>query len=179
MTSEQGQKVVVERIFISPGHDFRGRHGSERRSHVVETSENVELVAGSGIVGDRFFDYQPDFKGQITFFDRKVWEEVKQEFGIPNLCPSRFRRNVLLTGADLNSLIGKRFSLGDLEFTGSEEATPCYWMDEACAAAGDFPEGKVSGVEQFLKGKGGVRCRILRGGFLCLGEHQLSLMGAI
>ena len=41
---------------------------------------------------------------------------------------------------------------------------PCYWMDEACAP----------GVENFLKGRGGLRCRILRGGVLEKGTFPLT-----
>ena len=33
----------------------------------TESRGVVELVANRGIKGDRYFDYKPDFKGQITF----------------------------------------------------------------------------------------------------------------
>ena len=81
---------------------------------------------------------------------------MKQEFNLPELCASAFRRNVVVSGLDLNALIGQRFEIGGLEFEGSEEAKPCYWMDQACAL----------GVEEFLKGYGGLRCRVLKGGVM-------------
>ena len=157
--------VEVTHLFISPGHDFFGRHGLGRESHEITNQEQVELVAGSGIQGDRFFDYKEDYKGQITFFDGAVWDEVRAHFQLPELPVSNFRRNVILRGIDLNELIGSTFSLGDLQFSGSEESKPCYWMDQACAP----------GVEEFLKGKGGLRCRILQGGTLEKQAYQLSL----
>ena len=70
---------------------------------------------------------------------------------------------------DLEELIGKRFSLGDLEFEGTQEAAPCYWMDEACAP----------GVEEFLKGRGGLRCRILKGGSLVKKQYELRSLGEV
>lgn len=158
-------KVEVVHLFVSPGHDFKGRHGKGREEHGVEDREEVELVAGSGIVGDRYFDHQPDFKGQVTFFSGDVYDRVRQEFELPDLEASAFRRNVVVRGVDLNDLVGKRFAIGELEFTGSEEAAPCYWMDEACAP----------GVEEFLQGNGGLRARIVQGGTLGKGEFDLEL----
>ena len=161
--------LEVKHLFISPGHDFKGRHGESRRENEVEDRDEVELVAGSGIVGDRYFDFKEDFKGQITFFDEAVWREVCAEFALPDLGASEFRRNAVVSGVDLNALIGRRFSVGELEFTGSEEAKPCYWMDEACAP----------GVEEFLRGKGGLRCRIVKGGTLAKGICELRDLGEI
>ncbi|MGC6425672.1 MAG: MOSC domain-containing protein [Akkermansiaceae bacterium] len=146
----------LHHLFISEGHDFYGRHGKGRKEFPIIDHDEIELVAGRGIVGDRFFDYKEDYKGQITFFDFAVYVEVKAKFNLPDLHPSVFRRNVVSSGLDLPSLIGQTFQIGGLEFSGSEEAKPCYWMDQACAP----------GVEEFLKGKGGLRCRILRNGTL-------------
>ncbi|MGJ8695491.1 MAG: MOSC domain-containing protein [Verrucomicrobiaceae bacterium] len=148
--------ITIHHLFISAGHDFFGRHGQGRERHEIVDRDEVELVAGRGITGDRFFDYKEDYKGQITFFDYAVYEAVKREFDLPALDPGAFRRNAVVSGLDLNSLIGTTFSIGDLEFEGTQEAKPCYWMDEACAP----------GVEEFLKGRGGLRCRILKGGML-------------
>ena len=74
-------------------------------------------------------------------------------------------RSVLVSGVDLNSLIGKRFTIGDVGFEGVEECKPCYWMDEAVAP----------GANAFLVGRGGLRCRILAGGTLRCGDAELSL----
>ena len=155
--------IEIKHLLISPGHDFKGRHGKEALSHGIEDREEIECVTGRGIAGDRYFDFQDDFKGQITFFDVAVHDAVKAQFSLPDLEATAFRRNVLVAGVDLNTLIGKRFSIGALEFEGSEEAKPCYWMDQACAP----------GVEEFLRGKGGLRARIRQGGTLRRGTAEL------
>ncbi len=85
------------------------------------------------------------------------------------LDPSKFRRNVVLEGVDLNSLIGKRFSLNDIAFTGSCECSPCFWMDEACAG----------GTLEFLVGRGGLRARILDDGALKTGVYELAILGDV
>jgi len=158
--------VELLHLFVSPGHDFRGRHGKEALRHPVEDRDEIECVAGRGIRDDRYFDYKEDFKGQITFFDASVYEELKSRFGLPDLEASAVRRNVIVRGADLNALVGRRFRIGEVEFEGSEEAAPCYWMNRICA----------EGAEDFLKGRGGLRARIRAGGQLRRGAAELELL---
>ena len=158
--------VELTHLLISPGHDFFGRHGKGREDHGIEERDQLELVAGSGIIGDRFFDYKEDYKGQITFFDYAIYEEVMAKFDLPELEPSAFRRNVVIKGVSLPELIGKRFQIGELEFSGSEESKPCYWMDQACA----------TGTEEFLRGNGGLRCRITKSGKLGKGPQTLTIL---
>jgi len=148
--------MTIRAIYVSPGHDFKGRCGKGRLEHGIQPVDTVECVAGRGLVGDRYFDHKENFKGQITFFDWAVYEMIRRDFKRPNLDPSVFRRNVLTSGIDLNALVGERFTLQGVEFEGSEECAPCFWMDEAVAP----------GVEAALKGRGGLRARILSGGVL-------------
>ena len=69
----------IVQIFLSPGHNFFGHHGQPPGdSPIVEVAE-AECVAGKGLRGDRFFDYKPDYKGQITLFDWAVYERVRDE----------------------------------------------------------------------------------------------------
>ena len=116
----------------------------------------IECVAGHGIRGDRFFDYQDDYKGQVTFFSLEVFDELCRALRPQDCSPERLRRNVFTRDAELNALIGKDFELQGVRFHGTEECRPCYWMDQAVAP----------GAEQFLKGRGGLRARILTDGQL-------------
>eukprot|EP00112_Aurelia_sp_Birch-Aquarium-sp1_P003708 Seg14167.1 transcript_id=Seg14167.1/GoldUCD/mRNA.D3Y31 product="GTP 3' 8-cyclase" protein_id=Seg14167.1/GoldUCD/D3Y31 len=134
--------IIKQEMSYLGGHNYYGRYGKGSKDFPIEEREQIEVVAGKGIVGDRFFDYKPDYKGQITFFQWEVYEAVRDEVVKGDLEPTKFRRNVMVEGIDLNELIGKRFTLGGIEFTGSCEAKPCFWMDEACA----------EGTHEFLKG---------------------------
>ena len=162
----RGMKVEILNLFVSPGHNYRGRHGKGALHHGNEDRDSIECVAGSGIRGDRYFDFKEDFKGQITFFDAAVYEAMKRQFDRPDLQAGAVRRNVMVRGVDLNSLIGRRFRIGDVEFEGSEEAKPCYWMDEACA----------EGTEKFLEKSGGLRARIKVSGVLGKGMAELTVL---
>lgn len=146
----------VRHIFVSPGHNYFGHYGREAgRNPIVEVTA-VECIAGHGLRGDRFFGYRPDYKGQVTFFAFEVAAALQAAFGLELVHLAAFRRNIIIEGADLNALIGKRFLLQGLELEGTEECRPCLWMNQAVAP----------GAEDWLKGRGGLRCRILSDGWL-------------
>ena len=146
----------VLRLWTSPAHNFYGHHGRPPgEAPTVEVAE-VELVAGQGIAGDRFFGHKAGYKGQITFFDAAVFERLCAEFGVWDKDPGVLRRNALTTGVDLNGLIGKQFELQGVSFRGREECRPCYWMDTAFAP----------GTEAAMRGFGGLRAEILTDGVL-------------
>jgi molybdopterin synthase catalytic subunit len=151
-------RAALLEIWISPGNDFRGHHGMARGEHGSGSLSEVECVAGMGLKGDRYFGYKPDFKGQVTFFDAAAVEAVRGQFNRPDLSGSVFRRNLIVRGVDLAAWVGRRFRFQGIEFEGSEECKPCYWMDEAVAP----------GAEEFLKTnfRGGLRARILTDGTL-------------
>lgn len=157
-------KVHLHHLFTSPGHNYFGRHGQESGDHETVEHDFIELVAGRGIPGDRFFDWKDSYKGQITFIDQAVIDDIRRHAGNPELSAGVFRRTVVISGVDLNSLIGKTFVIGGIRLEGVEECRPCYWMDEAC--------GKP-GTEELMKGRGGLRCRILGGGTLKHGPAEL------
>ena len=78
---------------------------------------------------------------------------------------SAFRRNVVISGVDLNGLIGKTFRLGGVLLEGTQKCAPCHWIDTAC--------GK-KGTEKVMFNRGGLRCRILEGGRIELGEMEVE-----
>jgi MOSC domain-containing protein YiiM len=146
----------ILRLYISPEHNYFGHHGKPPgQAPMVEVPE-VECVAGEGLVGDRFYGYKEDYKGQITFFAHEVYQRLSQQLGVAGTPPSAFRRNVITEGADLNTLIGQEFEIQGIRFLGTQECSPCYWMDQAFAP----------GAEAALKGNGGLRARILSSGTL-------------
>ena len=149
--------AAIHHLYTSPGHNFFGRHGHPPGEHSIVEHDAIELVAGRGLSGDRFFDWKAEYKGQVTLLDIAVVDDVRKHAGNPGLPASAFRRNIVVSGIDLNSLIGRRFRLNGLLLEGTEECRPCYWMDQAC--------GKP-GTEELMKGRGGLRCRILESGIL-------------
>lgn len=149
-------QLRLQRLFLSPGHNFIGHHGGPAGEHPVVEVDALRCLAGRGIEGDRFLDHKDDYKGQITFFAEEVWERLSERFQITDRGPEVFRRNVLTRGQDLNALIGQRFTVQGVDFLGTEECRPCYWMEQAFCV----------GAEAALRGFGGLRARILTDGIL-------------
>jgi MOSC domain-containing protein YiiM len=148
--------MTVEHIYISPEHNYFGHHGQPAGTSPIVELDEASLVAGKGIEGDRFFGWKEDYKGQITFFSHEVYQDVCASLGVTDVPPSVFRRNVIVSGIDLNSLIDQEFELQGIRFRGICECSPCHWMDEAFHP----------GAESALKGRGGLRARILTSGIL-------------
>jgi MOSC domain-containing protein YiiM len=151
-----GSKIELLHIFISPGHNFFRRHGKPAAKYAAIETQVADCVAGSGIKGDRFFDFKKRYKGQITFFAWEVYQELCDRMGVSDKDPSVFRRNIITRGIDLNTLIGKEFEIQGVKFLGTAECTPCYWMNQAFAP----------GAEEALKGRGGLRAKIVSDGVL-------------
>jgi MOSC domain-containing protein YiiM len=116
----------------------------------------LECVAGRGVRGDRYFDFKDDYKGQITFFSLDVFDELCVALDLHDCSPATARRNVITRGVDLNELIDKEFEVQGICLFGTQECAPCYWMNRAFAP----------GAEDFLKGRGGLRAKILSDGLL-------------
>jgi MOSC domain-containing protein YiiM len=150
------QPIRIKHLYISRGHNFFGHHGRPPSEHPIVEMEEINCLAGRGIEGDRFLDYKPDYKGQITFFAHELYEQLCNKLGTTDRTPAVFRRNVITEGVDLNALIGKTFEIQGVRFKGVAECTPCYWMDRSFAP----------GAEEALKGNGGLRARILTDGVL-------------
>jgi MOSC domain-containing protein YiiM len=148
--------MKVAHLFVSPGHNFFGHHGAAAGENPIIAVKSLECVAGRGIQGDRFFDYKPNYKGQITFFSLEVFDALRRELNLPGAQPQASRRNVFVSGGDLTRLIGNEFEVQGIRFAGVEESKPCYWMNSALGA----------GAEEWLRGRAGLRCRILNSGVL-------------
>jgi MOSC domain-containing protein YiiM len=158
--------MFIEQIFTSPRHNYFGHHGKPPDDFpFVETTE-IECVAGHGIRGDRFFDYRDNYKGQITFFAREVFDELSRAFSLTNKSPGVLRRNVIVSGVALNDLIGADFALQAVHFRGAAHCQPCYWMNSAVAP----------GAEEFLANRGGLRARILTDGRIRVGDAHLEIL---
>jgi MOSC domain-containing protein YiiM len=152
----QTNQIRVVGLFISPGHNFFGRYGQPAGEAATVAVNEVQCLAGRGLPGDRFFDFQHDYKGQATFFAVEVFDEICRLLAVNGKSPGVTRRNIITRGVDLNSLIGKKFEVQGVAFEGMSECSPCHWMNQAIAP----------GAEAALHGRGGLRAKILTDGRL-------------
>ena len=159
--------VEILHLLVSPAHAYFGRAKDGPADVPSEDAERVEVVAGKGIVGDRFFGKAAHMDAAVTLFAVEGLEAIADELGTDPLDPLLTRRNVILRGAELSPLVGVEFALesgGDrVLLRGGRPAHPCAWMDRMLAP----------GAHAAMRGRGGVRCQALSGGTLRRGPAVL------
>ena len=155
--------VSIELLLASPRHRYEGRPADGALpADGPETRERIELRAGLGIVGDRYFNARAHVHASVTVIGADALDAVAAELGTP-IDAARTRRNVVLRGVDVDALRGMAFSLdsgqGAVLFQGYRPANPCAWMDRELAP----------GAFRAMRGRGGVRCDPVSDGVLTLG----------
>lgn len=127
----------------------------------VTALDEVEAVAGRGLVGDRYYvaeGTQREDK-QVTLTEVEAFDAVAAEHDIRLTAPD-LRRNLLTRGVALNELVGKEFRVGAVRLRGVDLCEPCRGI-EARTVPGT--------LKAFVK-RGGLRAEILEGGTLRVGD---------
>ena len=150
--------VAIHHIFTSPGHHYFTRKKYDVGVAPTIQHQEISLQSDLGLPNDRF----ENSKYPITFFSLEVANEVCKNMDI-DLDIKLFRRNIIISGIHLNSLIKQRFKIGDIEFEGIEHCSPCTWMNAVMK----------KGVYTQMIGRGGLRARVISPGKLSLGQHKL------
>ena len=167
MTPTYRYDVDVLHLLVSPAHAYFGRACDGAADVPTADADRVEVVAGKGIVGDRFFGKAAHMDAAVTLFAVEALEAMAAELDAGPFDPLLTRRNVILRGAHLAPLLGQDFALesrGDVvRFKGGRPAHPCAWMDRMLAA----------GAHAAMRGRGGMRCRALSDGVLHRGPAVL------
>lgn len=167
MTERYRYHVEILHLLVSPAHAYFGRAREGAADVPTTDAGQVELVAGKGIVGDRFFGKAAHMDAAVTLIAVEALESMAAELGVAPFDPLLTRRNVVLRGAQLAPLLGGEFTLetrGELvRFRAGRPAHPCAWMDQMLAP----------GAHAAMRGRGGVRCQPLSNGILHRGPAVL------
>lgn len=146
----------IEKIFIA----------LESRGRVLEMEE-AELEAGKGILGDRYHSKAEQLLGEgKSVPDNHISLVAKEELEAflmthdSDLGFGDFRRSIITSGIDLNSLVGKKFKVGDAVCYGSELCEPCAYLASSVHRA----------VLPGLVHKGGLRATVISGGTISSGS---------
>ncbi|WP_407320006.1 MOSC domain-containing protein [Isoptericola halotolerans] len=159
--------VEIEHLLVSPEHTYFGRPRDGAADVLTSFPDTAQVVAGKGLVGDRFFGKAAHMDAAVTLFAAEALEEIAHELGTGPLDQVLTRRNVVLRGAELAPLVGYDLTIrtGDDSVTlrAGRPAHPCAWMDRMLAP----------GVHAAMRGRGGVRCTPLTDGLLRRGPAVL------
>ena len=118
------------------------------------------LEKGKGIVNDRYYGNFKRKKEQVTlinleeinYFNNKIKKNIEAK---------DFRRNIIVSGINLNGLINKKIKINEITLKIHEICQPCKYLQDRL---------KISGLVKMLVNKSGVRAEILSSGFLSVGD---------
>lgn len=133
-------------------------HVAPRKREPVEPVAEAEAVAGEGLVGDRKFGLGRD--RSITVVAEEELSKAAAELG-QEIAAGSTRRNVTVRGIELSRERGARYRLGDVVIEVVQDCAPCEQMETTVGP----------GAREALRGRAGIRGRIVTGGTLRVGDR--------
>lgn len=145
-----------------------------RKGEKPQARNLVEVVAGKGILGDRYFTGEGTFskmlagnrKSEITFISSEEIDHFNHAQG-SSLDHGDLRRNVVTKDIDLNELVGKRFSIAGVQFEGIETCEPCAHLAKTVHHA----------VLPAMINRAGLRAAVLTSGTIAVGSEIVTKCG--
>jgi MOSC domain len=182
---EEEQDPVIDAAFVLAKHDPRRRtepgSGTESVGVValialapeaegpMRAVSSAEAVEGCGLLGDRYERKAGTFsnpKGggyDLTLVEAEALEELSAK-GV-ELSPIEARRNIVVRGIALDDLIGRRFTVGEVECYGQRRCEPCSHLERLTRP----------GVLRGLVHRGGLRADVLSAGTIRTGDGVEAL----
>ena len=126
----------------------------------IQSLNEVEAIAGKGLINDKHFKDGNEVRCQITLIEI---ENINYYNRISNttIPAISFRRNIITEGIKLNELVGKEFIIGKVRVKAHDLCRPCKYLEESLK--------QKNIVKEFLY-KGGLRCEILADGKIFIGD---------
>ena len=132
-------------------------HIVRKKKGPAESCGRARVVTNFGIEGDyRSGRYQT---GQITLVEAEVLEMVSRK--LDRAVPAgASRRQVMVRGIPMNELVGQRLRMGAVLVQVEDMCKPCDNMETSIGY----------GAKEAMDGRGGIRCRIIEGGEICVND---------
>jgi MOSC domain-containing protein YiiM len=140
---------------------------TERRGE-IQVVERAQAIVGLGLDGDHRCLKSPGSARQVTIISREYIHQIAQQLGMDFIDPTLLRRNLVISGMNLNLLRFQRLQIGDAIFETSALCDPCSRMDENL--------GKGGAAAMF--GYGGLCAKIIHAGHISVGDAVIRLLPA-
>ena len=123
------------------------------------TPAALHLAPGDGVAGDHYSSRTGAARG-VTLIEQECLAAIFSYLGQHPPDPMLLRRNIMVSGINLDALRERRFRVGDavLEHTGT--CHPCSRM-EALLGPGGY---------NAVRGRGGITARVVSGGTVAVGD---------
>lgn len=131
----------------------------------MRTLDQVESVAGRGLVGDRYFagigtySNNPGSGRHVTLIEIEAIEGLQRDYDV-EITPSQSRRNIVTRDVALNHLVDREFLVGAVRLRGARLCEPCAHLESLSA------RGALRGLIH----RGGLRADIITGGTIRIGD---------
>ena len=134
---------------------------TKNSSEEIQEVKEINVSAGKGIIGDRYFNEKNEDRNQLTLIESENIDYYNDKFNlkIPYL---NFRRNIVTKGIKLNDLVGKKLIIGKTEIKGIDLCRPCKSLQE------NLNQENI--IKEFLR-MGGLRCAILTSSNIKVGDE--------
>ena len=133
---------------------------SQNAKGQMESVNNVNVIAGKGIVKDRKFKDNNEKERQITLIEIENIKHYNRISGT-TISAIDFRRNIITEGIQLNNLINKEIAIGEVKVKVHDLCRPCKYLQDSLSQKNFIKE---------LLHKGGLRCEILSNGKISVGD---------
>tara|TARA_Y100001970_G_scaffold46086_1_gene57952 strand:- start:3 stop:452 length:450 start_codon:yes stop_codon:yes gene_type:complete len=127
----------------------------------IKEIDYINLIAGKGIVGDRFFCDENESRSQLTLIEKEKIDIYNEKFKL-NLDYLDFRRNIITQNIELNYFVNKKLKIGEAVLLGIDLCRPCRHLQELI--------GQENVIKEFLR-SGGLRCQIIKSGKIKLNDN--------
>ena len=134
---------------------------AKKNNQDISEIQQISLLAGKGIIGDRYFHEYNDVRNQLTLIESENINYYNKRFNL-NIPYLNFRRNIVTKGIELNKLVGKELLINQTKVKGVDLCRPCKSLQQNL--------GQDNIIKEFLR-KGGLRCEILVSGNIKIGDE--------
>jgi MOSC domain-containing protein YiiM len=134
---------------------------SENPRGQMKSVNNVEAIAGKGLVNHYHFKNDNEKKRQITLIEIENINHYNK-ISETSIMSAEFRRNIVTEGIKLNELVGSEFFIGDIKVKAHDLCTPCKFLQDTL---------KQKSLVKIMWKKSGIRCEILTNGKIFVGDE--------
>ncbi len=137
-----------------------------KRREPLMSVTTVTAVAELGLEGDHRMTKSPGSGRQVTLISQEFIDQIAHFTGHSDIAPEVLRRNLVVSGINLNGLRRQRFKIGHALFEATQLCHPCARMEQALGTGGVAA----------MMGHGGLCAKIIEGGTISVGDTVEVMM---
>lgn len=135
------------------------------RKVAMVSVETTIALADRGLQGDRRLEGSKGSARQVSIISAEFIRAIADNLGVDHIPANILRRNLLVSGINLNALRHQYFQIGSAVFQATAQCHPCSRMESALGKGGLVA----------MLGYGGLCAKILESGEISVGDEVVYL----